>query len=339
MQARTCRTDPANARTKYAPEMPARIALCAAAFIVASTACSRADGLGVVRGAKVDAIVHFVMRSNHVRELELGVRLRGKVVYLRGYGVAQTVTMPIGSLSKSFTAAALRSLEARGKLRGSDALGRYVPEYSNGAAVTLDELLAMQSGIPDFSALPSFDRASREPASPQALVARVAALPLAFAPGTQTAYSNTNYVLAALVVQRVAGVPYAAYVHRAVLDPLGLRSTRMALGVAQGFGCADLESNVPDVLAWLADIDAGKILRAGGDAYDDGFFNGAFFGREAQYASGYVAGYSAFAARMPNDRLDLVVLSDADEVDLSPLARSVAAIVLGIREAAPQAAP
>lgn len=336
MQARTCRTDLACERTNEALGMSIRIALCAAVLIVASIARARAAELDIVRSAKVDAIAHFVMRSNHMRELELGVRERGKTIYLRGYGVDPSVAMPIGSLSKSFTAAAVRALEAQGKLRGSDALARYVPEYPNGADVTLDELLAMQSGIPDFSDRPSFDRSSRLPVAPDALIARIAALPLAFAPGSATAYSNTNYVLAALVVQRVAGVPYAAFLHRALLDPLRLRHTRIALGVAQGFGCADLESNAPDLLTWLGAIDAGKVPRASGDAYDDGFYNGEFFGREAQYASGYVAGYSAFAARMPHDGLDVVLVSDADEVDLSPLARSVAAIVLGIREAAPQ---
>lgn len=336
MQARTCRTELACARTKEAFGMPSRIALCAALLIAASAARACASGLDIVRSAKVDAIVHFVMRTDRVRELELGVRRRGKTIYLRGYGVAPTTTMPIGSLSKSFTAAALRALEARGTVRGSDALARYVPDYPNGADVTLDELLAMQSGIPDFSARASFDRSSRQPVAPEALIARVAPLPLAFAPGSATAYSNTNYVLAALVVQRVSGMPYAAYLHRAVLDPLRLRHTRIALTVAQGFGCADLESSASDLLTWLAAIDAGAIPRAGGDAYDDGFYNGEFFGRGAQYASGYVAGYSAFAARVPHDRLDVVVVSDADAVDLSPLARSVAAIVLGIREAAPQ---
>lgn len=336
MQARTCRTEPARERTKYASAMPSRIALCAAVLVVASTTRVPAAELDVVRGAKVDAVAHFVMRANHIRGLELGVRERGAIVYVRGYGVAPSVAMPIGSLSKSFTAAALRTLEAQGKLRRGDTLARYVPEFLDGASVTLDELLSMRSGIPDFSDQPSFDRSSRRPVAAEALIARIAALPTAFAPGSATAYSNTNYVLAALVVQRVSGMPYAAYLHRALLDPLHLRHTRIALGVTQGFGCADIESNVPDLLTWLAAIDSGKIPRANGDAYDDGFYNGEFFGRDARYASGYVAGYSAFAARMPHDGLDVVVLSDADEVDLSPLARSVAATVLGIREAAPQ---
>ena len=317
--------------------MLSRIALCAAVSIVASTACVRAAGLDIVRSAKVDAVVHFVMRSNDVRKLALGIRYRGKIVYLRGYGTPSNVVMPLGSLSKSFTAAALRTLATSGKLRTGDPLARYVPEYSNGANVTLNELLAMQSGIPDFSDAPSFDRGTRLPVAPEALVARVSKRPLEFAPGSATAYSNTNYVLAALVVQRASGVPYAAYLHRALLDPLKLRHTHIALGVTQGFGCADLESNASDMLAWLAAIDAGKVPRARGDAYDDGFFNGTFFGHEARYASGYVAGYSAFAARMPSDGLDVVLLSHTDSVDLSPLARSIAAIVLGIREAAPQA--
>lgn len=304
-----------------------------------ASACSTADAatLDIVRSAKVDAIVHYVMRDRAIRALTLGVSVRGRIVYLKGYGTTVAAVMPIGSLTKSFTAAAVRTLAAEGRMDLQAPLSHYEPQFSTVGSVTIAQLLSMSSGIADYAALPSFNRNARAPVSPGALIASALEQPPAFAPGSQTAYSNTNYVLAALTVQSVTGEPYAAYLHRALLDPLQLRSTRVALGV-EGFGCADLESNASDMLAWMRALDDGLLAptpRAEG-AYDDGFFNGTFFSHDASYSSGYVAGYSSFGVRLPADRTDIVLLGDVDAVDLSPLARSIAAIVLHIPEAAPR---
>lgn len=311
----------------------------AAVVAAVASVCTTADAapLDIVRGAKVDAIVHRVMRDRSIGVLTLGVSVRGRIVYLKGYETNAAAVMPIGSLTKSFTAAAVRTLATEGRMDLKAPLSRYEPQFASIGSVTIDQLLSMSSGIADYADLSTFNRDARAPVSPDALIGPAVNQPTAFAPGSQTAYSNTNYVLAALAVQNVTGLPYAAYLHRALLDPLRLRSTRVALGV-EGFGCADLESNAADMLAWMRALDGGRLAptpRAEG-AYDDGFFNGAFFSHDASYSSGYVAGYSSFAVRLPADRTDIVLLSDADAVDLSPLARSVAAIVLRIPEAAPR---
>lgn len=320
-----------------------------AVVVITMALCTQAvpaRPLDDVRSAKVDAIVHYVMRDRHVRGIELGFSHDGVPIYVRGYGsigvnparpVNARTVMPIGSLTKSFTAAAARILIARGQLYADTPVAPYFQQYAGATGVTLADLLQMRSGIPDYAGRPGFDRSARRPIAPEALFATIDTLPLGFAAGSQTEYSNTNYLMLALIVQRTARVPYAEFLQRDVLDPLALRDTALAQGYSLGFGTADLESNTDDMLKWLNALDAGTIVRSACTRapYDNGFFAATFFGRPACYASGYVAGYSSFAARLPNDHLDVVLLSNADTVDLGPLARSIVAIVLGVREAAP----
>jgi CubicO group peptidase (beta-lactamase class C family) len=322
--------------------------LCAVtlAAIALPTQAPPTHALDAVRGAKVDAIVHRTMRDRQVRGLELGITRNGLPIYTRGYGVigdhpgrpvTDRTVMPIGSLTKAFTAAALNALARAGRLSRTDKLEKYFSDYAAGASITLDDLLTMRSGIPDYSQLPAFDRTERLPVAPETLFASVAGRPLDFTPGTRTEYDNTNYLLAALVVQRVSGEPYAGYLQRTLLDPLRLDDTRVSMGLSRGFGCADLESNLDDMLKWLRALDDDAELHAppGNEPYNDGFFTGSTFGRPITFASGYVTGYSSVAERMTRERLNVVMLADTDSVDLSPLANSVIAIVLDLPEASP----
>lgn len=320
-----------------------------AAIVMTMALCTRAapaHPLDDVRSAKVDAIVHYVMRDRHVRGIELGISRDGAPIYLRGYGwggrnparaVTARTVMPIGSLTKSFTAAATRIAMANGTLHEGTPMAPFFPRYAAAASVTLADLLQMRSGIPDYSERPGFVRTARSPVAPDALLATIETLPLNFTPGSQTEYSNTNYLMLALIVQQTARMPFAEFSQRELLDPLTLRATSLAQGYSLGFGSADLESTADDMLKWLSALDAGTIVRlpCTRAPYDNGFFAGTFFDRPACFAAGYVAGYSSFAARLPSERLDIVLLSDADSVDLGPLARSIVAIVLGAREAAP----
>ncbi len=309
--------------------------------------------------ARLDATVRFVMREQHIDGLVVGVSRDGVTIVVRGYGYADRAhrhsvdartIFSIGSLTKSFTAALVRD-----RLQPEDALARYLPEYPNAQEITIDELLRGTAGIPDYSADDVFDRSSRAPVSPQALVARLAAMPPTFAPGTDASYSNGNYLLAAFAYQRATGVPYAAALQQRILGPLGLARTAVANGFVPdadratgnlpagsatlGFGSADLESDVPDLLAWYAALDAETRVKRPRylPAYADGFYDGTAFEQPMRFASGYVAGFSAFGATLLNAHASVIVLANRDAVDLSPLGRSALALAIGLPDASPDA--
>jgi CubicO group peptidase (beta-lactamase class C family) len=337
-----------------------RIAALGFIFVFTPTYAQASPASAHAQALRIDGIVRYVMGDRHINGLVLGIARDGAPILVRGYGFADRrrtrraragTIFPIGSLTKSFTAALVRALARKGIVALGDPLGRYVPEYPAARDLTLDRLLAQTAGIADYAQLASFDRSSREPAAPSDIIARIAGLPLASS--DTFAYSNTDYVLAALVAERAASQPYAALLHRLLLTPLGLAHTRIAHAYLRdassaegsiapgsaslGFGCADLESTAGDLLTWSGDLDAGTIAPAPRAIapYDDGFFFETLLDRPAAFASGYVAGYSSFFARMRDGRVTVVVLTNADAVDLAPLAKSILAIVLGVPEAQP----
>lgn len=297
--------------------------------------------LALLIPGRIDAAVQIVMRSQHVAGVSVGIEQRGRIVFARGYGqsdvLRHTGARPdtvyrIGSLTKMFTARAVETLAQRGKLGLDRPASRYLPAFPWGHAVTVRDLLAQRSGIPSYT-----DDTPLNPYAwyaPAQLVGSVARLPLAFKPGTRFEYSNTNYVLLGMIVQRIVRMEFEDYVDGHVVAPLRLHSTRYgdqpaeALGYrwdgsaferatpsspGYAFSAAAMTSNVPDLLRFL------ETMRA--PYY--GLLQSEQFGNSVWYASGNVDGYSAFAFLLPQSGEAAVLLCNADRVDLAPLALDV----------------
>ncbi|MEU2379069.1 serine hydrolase domain-containing protein [Streptomyces misionensis] len=143
----------------------------------------------------------------------------------------------IGSNTKAFIATVLLQLEAENKLSLDDSVARWLPgavdaNGYDGSRITLRELLNHTSGLPDFVHDTSFYNsyaANREPGRawpPQTLVDLGLALQRPSSePGEKWAYSNTNYVLAGMVIKAATGNDPAIEITRRIIEPLGLRHT------------------------------------------------------------------------------------------------------------------
>ena len=319
-----------------------------------------------MREVRIDRIVRYVMHDRSIPGLSLGIARGGVPLYERGYGVmrgggharvAPTAIFAIGSLTKTFTAAATLAAIRSGALAFSSPL-------PGDPAANIRDALAMAAGLADYAALPGFSSARREPISPFALYRAALRAPRRFAPGTRGAYSNSDYLALALSVQNAERRPYESFLQRTILAPLHLAATAVAWPAFSspatdargnvpagsptlGFGSADLASNVPDLLRWYAAFFGGRIvskrrlaatlppvsLPGGGESrYGDGLMAARLFGRSAWLVRGYVAGYSSIAVHLRRQDIDLVILTNADSVDLTPLARSIIARVLDIHD-------
>ncbi|WP_447037454.1 serine hydrolase domain-containing protein [Streptomyces sp. DSM 118878] len=145
----------------------------------------------------------------------------------------------IGSITKTFVATVLLQLEAEGGLDLDDKVGRWLPGVvegngHDGDRISLRQLLNHTSGIYNVTSDPSF---RRKVFSEEFLVHRYdtwtaeqqVALAMGhrpdFAPGEGWKYSNTNYVLAAMVIEKVTGTSYAHQIGQRVIKPLKLRGT------------------------------------------------------------------------------------------------------------------
>ena len=344
----------------------AAVTVLTAFFCSAAFGSAAASGLGPVREVRIDRIVRYVMRDLSIPGLSLGIARGGVPLYLHGYGVMRvggharvvpTAIFAIGSLTKTFTAAATLAAIRSGALAFSSPL-------PGDPAANVRDALAMAAGLADYAALPGFSSARREPISPFALYRTALRAPRRFVPGSRGAYSNSDYLALALSVQSAERRPYESFLQQTILAPLRLGATAVAWPAfaspaidargnvsagspTLGFGTADLASNVPDLLRWYAAFFGGRIvskdrlaatlppvsLPAGGESrYGDGLVAAHLFGRSAWLVRGYVAGYSSIAVHLRRDDIDLVILTNADRVDLTPLARSIVARVLDIRD-------
>jgi D-alanyl-D-alanine carboxypeptidase len=135
----------------------------------------------------------------------------------------------VGSVTKSFVATVALQLVAEGRLALSDSVEHWLPGVlSYGRNVTVRELLNHTSGVPDYVEVPltGLYRGVRFRSwSPSELVALVARLPQEFPAGSTWSYSNTNYVLAGMIIERVTGRALGRAIERRILRPLGLRDT------------------------------------------------------------------------------------------------------------------
>jgi D-alanyl-D-alanine carboxypeptidase len=133
----------------------------------------------------------------------------------------------VASITKTFVATLVLRLAGRGTIGLDDPLSRYLPSYPNAAAITLRELLSHTSGIHDLFTSPGMsDDILANPSriwTPQEVLARIGK-PY-FAPGKGYYYSNTNYVLLGLVVEKATHKNLAALVREEFLTPLGLSHT------------------------------------------------------------------------------------------------------------------
>ncbi|WP_282699445.1 serine hydrolase domain-containing protein [Streptomyces sp. CC219B] len=146
----------------------------------------------------------------------------------------------VGSITKTFVATVLLQLEAEGRLSLEDSVDKWLPgtvrgNGHDGSRITLRQLLNHTSGIYNYTADDDFVRTyflkdgffqhRYDTMSPGELVAIAMNHRPDFAPGTSWNYSNTNYVLAGMVIERVTGHPYGKEIRHRIINPLGLHAT------------------------------------------------------------------------------------------------------------------
>ena len=183
--------------------------------------------------SSIDQVAQQMLKTTGVPSASLAVVQDGKIAYLQAYGAAhldpQTAATPamrysIGSISKQFTAAAILMLAEEGKLSLDDPVSKYVSGLTDGNNVTIRELLSHTSGYQDYWPQDYAPPMMLEPVTAEGIIDRWARKPLDFAPGTQWQYSNTNYVIAGVIVEKVSGMPLLKLLSQRVFTPLAMTS-------------------------------------------------------------------------------------------------------------------
>ncbi|MFB4279145.1 serine hydrolase domain-containing protein [Nonomuraea sp. MTCD27] len=148
---------------------------------------------------------------------------------------------PVGSVTKTFVATLVLQLVAEGKIGLDESVAGHLPELGLDSRITVRMLLQHTSGLFNYAGGEAYDNGTYVPGlpatgqewldnrfhsyRPEELVRFALSKPARFEPGTDQNYSNTNYTLALLLIEKVTGRSYAEEMQRRILRPLGLRGT------------------------------------------------------------------------------------------------------------------
>ncbi|MBZ5614935.1 MAG: beta-lactamase family protein [Acidobacteriia bacterium] len=182
---------------------------------------------------KVDATVRQALTTTGVPSASIAIVQNGAIAYLQAYGAGRidphTPAQPsmrygIGSISKQFTAAAVLLLAEQGKLSLDDPVSRFVPNLTRGNEVTIRELLSHTSGYQDYWPQDYVPPFMLQSITADKILDLWARKPLDFDPGTEWQYSNTNFVIAGLIVEKASGEPLLQFLTEHIFAPLGMKS-------------------------------------------------------------------------------------------------------------------
>jgi D-alanyl-D-alanine carboxypeptidase len=179
--------------------------------------------------SSIDAAVADILAKSGAPSASIAVVMDGNIAYEHAYGAVRLepkmlattgMRYSIGSISKQFTATAVLMLAEEGKLSLDDKLVRWLPDLTRADEVTIRQILSMTSGYQDFWPEDYVMPMMLEPVTPQGILDRWARKPLDFEPGTKWQYSNTNYVIAGFIVEKVSGISLMEFLQKRVFTPL-----------------------------------------------------------------------------------------------------------------------
>ncbi|MBX3726226.1 MAG: serine hydrolase [Xanthomonadales bacterium] len=195
----------------------------------------------------------------------------------------------IGSVTKQIAAAGLLKLVDEGKVALDDPLAKFLPDYPNGGAITVAQLLNHTSGIKSYTGIAGYmDQEIRRDLDTSALIAVFADQPVDFAPGEGWNYNNSGYVLVGAVIEKASGMAWDRWLERSLLRPLALERTRSGatrqviaghvsgysagadgghtvaapLSMTQPHAAGALVSTVDDLWRWNRALHGGQVLSA-----------------------------------------------------------------------------
>lgn len=318
-----------------------------------------------VLDSQEEAKIAKTLAQSGVPSISIAIVEDGKTVYLRAFGDAsrspkvpatEKTRYAVGSISKQFTSAIILLLQEEGKLSLDDTVSKYFPDLTRAKEISIRQLLSHTSGYEDYAPQDYMIPAWTQPITPQAILDQWAKKPLNFDPGTKWQYSNTNYVLAGRIAEKVSGEDLLQLLREKIFAPLGMTTagdcsvdktpedavayTRYGLGPARPalregpgwyFAAGELCMTPADLSKWNIAFLENRILKP--SSYDE-FTREVLLknGNYTHYAlglrladidnipglnhGGEVSGFLATNWVFPTRNVAVTVLSNQDDMDL-----------------------
>lgn len=253
----------------------------------------------------------------------------------------------IGSCSKQFTAAAIAKLAQENKLSLNDKVTKYVKEAKLAKNITVEQLLNMCSGLPDYLnqyiyMLEAEERDTDTVLSKKEFLEWLNKQGLNFQPGEFFAYSNTNYYLLGLIIEEVSGKSYEEYIKDEIFYPTYMDNSSLSMSdtTCKGYldsdwtkgikvdssyfySAGEIVSTTSDMLKWMNAFSRGDILNhemlkkathTGSDGFNYGF--GWFVTDEYYYHTGNTELYYAIDIFNRKHDMKIIGLSNVNNTEL-----------------------
>lgn len=258
----------------------------------------------------------------------------------------------LGSVTKQMAAAGVLKLAEDGKLSLDDPLARFVPGYPGGDKITVRMLLNHTSGIRSYTDMPGvMDGPIQKTVTTAQLIDTFKNEKPDFAPGEGWHYNNSGYVLVGAVIEAASGMPWHTYLKEALFKPLGMLHTGYGnedlavipghvtgytrqgehwalaqyLSMTQPHAAGALVSTLDDLKKWNRALHEGKALKAAsyramitpiGKAVDSGYgygiTAGTLRGEPLLQHGGGIFGFSSYLLYLPEEKVTVAVLYNAD---------------------------
>jgi CubicO group peptidase (beta-lactamase class C family) len=333
--------------------------------------------LPVVVQAQADQLDDYIrsrMEIRHIPGLSVAVVKDGKVLLAKGYGLAnvelfvpatENTVYQLASVTKQFTATAIMMLVEEGKIFLDDKITKHLDGLPIAwGSVTVRHLLNHTSGIKSYTSAPNFSKTARQDYTREEIIKLIAEAPMDFAPGDRWAYNNTGYFLLGMIIEKVSGKEYGAFLNERIFQRLGMTSTRVndlteiiknrATGYTwqkdrlrngeyvsptQPFSAGALTSTVLDLTKWDAALYTERVLKQSSleqmwtpTKLNDGRTRGYGFGWEMDVYrtrrriahGGGIQGFSTYICRFLDDKLTVIVLTNQDSGEAEYLAAGIA---------------
>jgi CubicO group peptidase (beta-lactamase class C family) len=271
----------------------------------------------------------------------------------------------LGSVTKQFTSAVILKLQEEKKLTVSDKLSKYFPGYPKGDSITIEQLLTHTSGIYNYTNDQKFmANEVTKSANREMMMALFKDKPLDFSPGSSWSYSNSGYSLLGYIIEAVTKKPYEQAVRKYIFTPLKmthsgfdfthLKSNEKAIGYFKlndkekveapivdssvSFSAGAIYSTIGDLYLWHKALQKNSILSREQqekaytpvkNRYGYGWSIDSIEGKRRVSHGGGIHGFITTIARVQEDDICIVLLSNASNTTVGEISKSIFAILYG----------
>jgi CubicO group peptidase (beta-lactamase class C family) len=206
------------------------------ALLISLALCTAGYAQNAFDKAKLDQFFDRLSEKNKAMG-SLVVAKDGKSVYTRAIGYSQitptgkkpidaATRFRIGSITKMFTAVMILQLAEEGKLKLTDTLDKSFPHVPNASKISIADVLSHRSGIHGISSMPEYRGLREKGATPAELLAMLEkAGPSDFEPGSKFVYTNENYLLLGMVIEKLTGKTYQENLSKRITSKIALKDT------------------------------------------------------------------------------------------------------------------